>query len=99
MSFPRLLLVLAAGLSLVADGAQAQARRHYVDPPQEIPPRPLPAIPDVDTTGSVRSAPPVVTDPRLAVPLPRGLPWSGCTTTTYMVGETLDHQVRVHRCW
>lgn len=98
MSFSHSLLILAAGLSLCLDGAQAQVRRHYVDPPLEIYSSPQPAVPDVDTTGSLREAPPVIVDPRLAVQPPQGTRRSGCSTTTYMTGAAMDQQVRVHRC-
>lgn len=98
MPFSNLLLILAAGLSLGTIGAQAQVRRHYVEPPPEIYSTPLSAVPDVDTTGSFREAPAVIGDPRLAVQPPPILRRNGCSTTTYMTGEVMDRRVRVHRC-
>jgi hypothetical protein len=98
MSFSHSLLIIAAGLSLGTIGAQAQVRRHYVEPPPEIYSSPLPAVPDVDTTGSFRDAPPVIVDPRLAMQPPQVPRRNGCSTTTYMTGEMMDQQVRVHRC-
>jgi hypothetical protein len=98
MSFSHSLLILAAVLSLGTIGAQAQVRRHYVDPPPEIYSSPQPAVPDVDTTGSLREAPPAIIDPRLTQQPPQGWRRGGCTTMTYMTGEMMDQQVRVHRC-
>lgn len=87
--------LIVAGLS----SAQAQVPKQYwTDPPPETSPWTPPEVPDVDTTGSVRGYPPVVVDrPLPARPYP-GTSSRVCNTTSYLVGETADQVVRVHRC-
>ena len=97
MPFSYLLPALAAVLGLGNVNAQAQARRHYVDPPPEIYSNPVAAMPDAEVTSSVREASPSIVIPWFATQPPRDSRRGGCSTTTYVTGELLDQEVRVHR--